>query len=145
MSRIRWEMVMEPGPEPAKLYGHQDAGAYLIGQGYANLDRETFVVLLLNTQNVIIAEEIVSVGILNAGLVDPRGVFRPAVAANAASVILAHNHPSGSLLPSSEDAVVTKRMRDAGKVLGIPVLDSIILGAGQNAVYSFRNSQEGGW
>lgn len=143
MKRIRWEMVMEPGPEPSKIYGHQDAGAYLISQGYADRDRETFVVLLLNTQNAIIAEEVVSVGVLNAGLVDPRGVFRPAVAANAASVIIAHNHPSGSLLPSSEDAEVTKRMRAAGKILGISVLDSIILGAGQKNVYSFRNG--GDW
>jgi DNA repair protein RadC len=139
MKRIRWEMVMEPGPEAQAVYGHQDAGAYLVAQGYADRDRETFVVLLLNTQNRIIAEEIVSVGTLNAGLVDPRGVFRPAVAANAASVIIAHNHPSGSLLPSSQDEEVTKRLRDAGKILGIAVLDSIILGAGQTEVYSFRD------
>lgn len=141
--RIRWEMVMEPGPELLKVYGHQDAGAYLVAQGYADRDRETFVVLLLNTQNVIIAEEVVSIGVLNAGLVDPRGVFRPAVAANAAGVIIAHNHPSGSLLPSNEDAAVTKRLRDAGKVLGISVIDSLILGAGQKEVYSFRNN--GDW
>lgn len=143
MSRIRWEMVMEPGPEPSKLYGHEQAGEYLIAQGYADRDRECFVVLLLNTQNAIIAEEVVSIGTLNAGLVDPRGVFRPAVAANAASVIIAHNHPSGSLLPSNEDAEVTRRLRAAGKILGISVVDSIISGAGQKTVYSFRNG--GDW
>jgi DNA repair protein RadC len=92
------------------------------------LDREEFRVLLLNTKNGLIKKAEVSRGSLNASIVEPREVFKDAIAASAASMILVHNHPSGDPTPSSEDIAVTKRLVKAGELLNISVLDHIILG-----------------
>jgi DNA repair protein RadC len=96
----------------------------------ANLDRENFVVVLLNTKNEVIETPLVSVGTLSASLVHPREVFKPAIRASAASVILAHNHPSGKVEPSREDREVTRRLGEAAEVLEIEVLDHVIVGDG---------------
>ena len=96
----------------------------------ANRDRENFVVLLLNTKNEVIEMPTISVGTLSASLVHPREVFKPAIKASAASVILAHNHPSGKVEPSREDREVTQRMSGAAQIIGIEVLDHVILGDG---------------
>jgi len=103
--------------------------AYSILQGYMQgLDRENFVVLLLDTKNKIIGLNTVSIGTLNSSLVHPREVFKPAILASAAAIILAHNHPSGDPKPSKEDIEITKRLIEAGDLLGIAVLDHIIVG-----------------
>jgi DNA repair protein RadC len=91
------------------------------------LDREHFVVALLDTKNKLIGINTVSIGSLNASVVHPREVFKPAILANAHAILCAHNHPSGAPQPSQEDRVLTKRLVDAGKLLGINVLDHIIL------------------
>ena len=93
-----------------------------------NLDREEFRVLLLNTKHALIRVAEVSRGSLNASIVEPREVFKDAIAASAASMILAHNHPSGDPTPSSEDIAITKRLVKAGELLNIAVLDHIIFG-----------------
>jgi DNA repair protein RadC len=92
------------------------------------LAKEHFRVLLLSTKNQVIRNELVSIGTLNASLVHPRELFRSAVQRSCASVILAHNHPSGDPTPSSEDISLTTRVAQAGKVLGIEVLDHIVIG-----------------
>jgi DNA repair protein RadC len=102
----------------------------LLRRRIANLDRENFVVVLLNTKNEVIETSTVSVGTLGASLVHPREVFKPAVRASAASVILAHNHPSGKVEPSREDREVTKRLGESAGILGIEVLDHVIVGDG---------------
>ena len=89
--------------------------------------KEHFVAVYLNARNQVIARETVSVGSLNASLVHPREVFAGAVGSSAASVILAHNHPSGAAEPSKEDIELTKRMMQAGEILGIEILDHIIV------------------
>ena len=89
---------------------------------------EHFVVLLLSTKNHILAISPVSVGTLNASVVHPREVFQRAILANAASIILAHNHPSGDPTPSPEDIELTRRMVEAGKLLDIGVLDHVVVG-----------------
>jgi DNA repair protein RadC len=96
----------------------------------ANLDRENFVVVLLNTRNEVIGTPLVSVGTLSASLVHPREVFKPAIRASAASVVLAHNHPSGKVEPSREDREVTRRLGESAEILGIEVLDHVIVGDG---------------
>ena len=96
----------------------------------ANLDRENFVVMLLNTKNEVIETSTVSVGTLSASLVHPREVFKPAIRASAASVVLAHNHPSGKVEPSREDREVTRRLSEAAGILGVEVLDHVIVGDG---------------
>ncbi len=89
--------------------------------------KEHFVVFFLDTRNQEIKREIVSIGTLNYNLVHPREVFEPAVKNLAASVIVAHNHPSGCLEPSDEDLSLTKRLAQAGKLLGIELLDHVIV------------------
>src|SRR5215216_3514497 len=96
----------------------------------ANLDRENFVAVLLNTKNEVLGSPTISVGTLSASLVHPREVFKPAIRASAASVVLAHNHPSGRVEPSREDREVTARLLGAAEIIGIEVLDHVILGDG---------------
>jgi DNA repair protein RadC len=91
-------------------------------------DRETFVALYLNTKNRVIKKEIVSFGSLNANVVHPREVYKEAILNSAASVIVSHNHPSGDPTPSREDLEITEKLYEAGKIIGISLLDHVIIG-----------------
>ncbi|MDH5759770.1 MAG: DNA repair protein RadC [Gemmatimonadota bacterium] len=95
-----------------------------------DLLQEEFHVLLLTSQHRVSRDLLVTRGILDASLVHPREVFRAAVVEGAASVILVHNHPSGDPTPSAEDRAVTDQLSAAGKALGIPVLDHVVIGDG---------------
>ena len=88
--------------------------------------REHFLCLYLNARNQLIHKEVISIGSLSASIVHPREVFRSAIACAAASIILAHNHPVGALNPSEQDIETTQRLRQAGEIMGITVLDHII-------------------
>jgi DNA repair protein RadC len=88
--------------------------------------KENFLVFTLDTKNRVIDWYIISIGILDASLIHPREVFRNAIKDNAKSIIIAHNHPSGILIPGDADKEVTKGLKDAGELLGISVLDHII-------------------
>lgn len=90
--------------------------------------REHFIALLLDTKNGVLRQHTVSVGDLSSSLVHPREVFVEAIRRSAASLIVAHNHPSGDPTPSPEDAAVTRRLQEAGELLGIDLLDHIVLG-----------------
>ena len=90
--------------------------------------KEHFKLILLDTRNKIIGISTISIGTLNAGLVHPREIFKEAIIHNSASVVLAHNHPSGDPEPSDEDLTITKRLVKSGKILGIEVIDHIIIG-----------------
>lgn len=96
-----------------------------------NEDREHFVVMMLSTKNVVNAIHTASIGSLNSAIVHPREVFKAAIVNNASSIIVGHNHPSGDPTPSPEDVEVTKRLRDAGEVVGIDLLDHVIVGDGR--------------
>ncbi|GAB1371592.1 DNA repair protein RadC [Candidatus Kapaibacterium sp.] len=98
---------------------------------------ETFRIVLLDSQNKMIREQVISEGILTSTLVHPREVFRPAIVESAASIILIHNHPSGSVEPSSEDKIITKKLVETGEIIGIKVIDHIIIGG--TGFSSFRN------
>ncbi len=100
-------------------------------------DQEHFKIVLVNSKNRVIKVETVTVGILDSSIIHPREVFKSAVKANAASVILAHNHPSGDPAPSPDDVDTTKRLTDAGKLMGIEVLDHVIIG--EKSYYSFKD------
>lgn len=94
----------------------------------ADLDREHFRALYLDARRRMLACETISVGTLTASLVHPREVFRPALRLAAASLVVAHNHPSGDPTPSAEDAALTRRLRRAGEILGIELVDHVIIG-----------------
>ena len=89
---------------------------------------ENFIILSLNTKNKIAGMHTVSIGSLNASIVHPREVFKAAILNNASGIICLHNHPSGDPEPSKEDIEITKRLIEAGKILGIEVLDHVIIG-----------------
>ena len=108
----------------------QDAADYLM-EDLRYLHVEHFVCLFLNTKNHITAKETLSVGTLNASLVHPREVFRAAIRHGSASIICAHNHPSGDPTPSPEDTSLTRRLAEAGELVGIDVLDHIVIGDGR--------------
>ena len=108
----------------------KDAADYVMEE-LRYLRKEHFVVLFLNTKNHIIARETLSVGTLNASLVHPREVFRAAIKCSSASIICAHNHPSGDPAPSPEDISLTKRLAEAGQLVGIEVLDHLVIGDGR--------------
>jgi DNA repair protein RadC len=101
--------------------------AELVREYLFNVDREHFVVVLLNGRNECIGVNTVSIGGLGESLAHPREVFKPAILAGAAAVVLGHNHPSGDPDPSTADVATTRRLKQAGEVLGIPVLDHVIV------------------
>jgi len=103
-----------------------------------DLKKETFRCALLDTKNKIIKDEVVSIGSLTASIVHPRDTYKAAVRESAAAVIFIHNHPSGDIKPSQEDILLTRRLVQAGEVLGIQVLDHIIIGDGRH--FSFRDN-----
>jgi DNA repair protein RadC len=91
-------------------------------------DRERLIRVDLDNQNRVIGEEVVSIGTVTSTLVSPREVFKGAILNSATRVILVHNHPGGCAQPSNEDNEVNETLRDAGKLLGIPVIDFVIIG-----------------
>jgi DNA repair protein RadC len=95
-----------------------------------NLPKEVFLAVLLNGRNECLREVTISVGCLTSSLVHPREVFQPAVRDSAAAVILVHNHPSGDPSPSPEDVQLTERLVEAGRILGIRVVDHVIVALG---------------
>ncbi|MBS1516628.1 MAG: DNA repair protein RadC [Bacteroidetes bacterium] len=99
----------------------------LIKKKITDFYKEHFMVCSLNTRNNLIAVDVVSIGTLTASLVHPREAFGQAIKRHAAHIILAHNHPSGETEPSEDDLKITRRLVDAGKIMGIEVLDHLII------------------
>ena len=102
-------------------------------------DREKLLVVCLDTKNQPINICTVSVGTLNSSLVHPREVFKTAILSNSNQIMLAHNHPSGISAPSNEDKAMTSRIKDAGVILGIELIDHIIIGS--NEYFSFKENK----
>jgi len=102
--------------------------------------REHLMALFLNARNELLYKKPMFVGTLNANLVHPREIFQEALKQNAASVILAHNHPSGDNEPSEDDILITKRISEAGKLMGVEVLDHVIITKGKSP-FSFKENK----
>jgi len=109
------------------IHGPADVARLLMPRT-RGLDREQFFSVLLNTRHQVLGIELVAVGSLNAALVHPREIFKTAIRRSAHAIIVAHNHPSGDPTPSAEDRNLTRRLVQAGRLLGIAVLDHVILG-----------------
>jgi len=105
------------------------------------VDREHFVVMMLDNKNKVIGINTSHVGTLAGTFFHPREIFKPAILSNAAGIIIAHNHPSGDATPSEDDRNTTKRIKEAGEVLGIQLFDHIIIGE-EGSFYSFVNERE---
>ena len=125
-------LVGDPGlaPNRATLPKLQTAAdvALLLAPTFDASEVELFVVLALDRQNRPIHRQVVSMGTVDTTLVHPREVFRAALIAGAASIIVAHNHPSGDPTSSVEDRAITRQLREAGRVLDVPLLDHLIYG-----------------
>lgn len=119
-----------------KIQNPQDA-IRILGDVFKDYDREVVGVVHLRSDNVPINMTIVSMGCLNQSLVHPRKMLKAAFLSNAASIMMFHNHPSGSLEPSREDIAITNRMQQLCMLAGIPVVDHIIIGQ-KEFYYSFR-------
>jgi len=104
-----------------------------------DLKKEHLVALYLNAKNQLVHKETISMGTLNANLVHPREVFEPALKYSAAQIIAAHNHPSGDPKPSEDDLEVTKRLTEAGKMMGIELMDHVIVS--KNSYFSFKEEK----
>lgn len=113
--------------ETVTIRSPQDVASLLM-EDMRYLQKEHFVCLFLNTKNHVIGQETLSMGSLNASIVHPREVFRAAIKRSSASIVCAHNHPSGDPTPSPEDVQITKRLVQAGDIVGIDVLDHIVIG-----------------
>lgn len=105
----------------------------------SDVDREVMAMLTLTTRNKPINLSVISVGSLTATLVHPREVFKAAILSNATGIIIAHNHPSGNIEPSEEDLIVTERLQEVGKLIGIELIDHIIVGE-SGRYYSFQEN-----
>lgn len=127
------------GPERPEVRSSRDVVS-LVGDEMRLFEEERFKILLLDTKNRLIRDETVSMGTLNASLVHPREVFRSAIRASSAAVIVCHNHPTGDCRPSHEDRETTRRIKEAGELVGIRLLDHVIIGDGDH--YSFKDSDE---
>lgn len=103
------------------------------------LKQENFKAVYLDTKNNILGDKLITIGTINSTLVQPREVFSDAIKNKVANIIVLHNHPSGDSSPSKEDKLTTKRLEEAGKILGIKVLDHIIIGDGE--YFSFKEEE----
>ncbi len=130
--------AMQPAGKRLRIQSPEDAAAILLPR-YRHRSREHFGIVLLNARNAVIRIQVIAVGSLNASLVHPRELFRPAIIQRAARLILFHNHPSGDPTPSPEDVALTGRLIELGKTLGIEVVDHVILGDGR-----FESLRDGG-
>lgn len=127
-----------PGTQGTSIRGPGDI-AKLFMDEMKHLDREHFKAALLNTKNQILKIVTVSIGSLNASIVHPREILKPAISASAASIILVHNHPTGDPTPSREDIEFTRRFAKCGELIGIQLLDHVIIGSDR-----FRSLKESG-
>jgi len=115
--------------------------AVLSSESQIDQDKEHSWTLGLTTKNRIKYIELVTLGLLNRNLVHPREVFRLAIMEGVRSIIFVHNHPSGDIDPSTEDVETTKKLKEAGKIIGISLLDHVIIGG--DGYYSFKESYAG--
>lgn len=126
-------------PESRDCITGPESVALMFMQEMRDLNKENFKLLILNCKGEIISNESIAVGDLTSAIVHPREVFSSAVRKSAKAVILVHNHPSGSTIPSKEDIHMTQRLKEAGEILGIDVLDHIIIGDGQWLSFNQKN------
>lgn len=125
---VKIQLVREPRPEQGYPMLNSPAAVAALFQDLRYEDRECVAVAMLNTPGECVGVHRVSIGTLNKSLIHPREVYKAAILANADSIILAHNHPSGDTKPSQDDIEVTGRIFHAGALLGIELRDHVIIG-----------------
>ncbi|MEZ5988479.1 MAG: DNA repair protein RadC [Planctomycetota bacterium] len=132
-----------PRPDRSRPLRHARDAAWHLRGTLLGKEHEEFHVLLLDARHRPFASRLVSVGSLQSSLVHPREVFRPAIRQAAAALVVGHNHPSGDPTPSEEDEAVTDRLREVGRVVGIPLVDHLVLG--EREFHSFAEGKAFSW
>lgn len=136
IKEIIYRINMEKSKALTQISSPNDVLTYF--KDMEDLRQEEIRLIMLNTKNKIIAHKIISKGTVNASIVTPREIFFPAIKMMASSIILAHNHPSADVTPSSEDKNITEIVARSGKLINIKLLDHIIIG--KNKIYSFKEA-----
>ena len=137
LDKVAVRLVKEPPLYSDTPVNTPEAAVKLLGDMLKDYDREVLAVVMLQVDLKPIAVSVVSMGTLNESLAHPREILKPIILANAGSVMLVHNHVSGSLKPSVEDVQLTDRMQKVCNMLGTPVIDHVIIGRGDQ-FYSFQ-------
>ena len=142
--KVRLKVIKEDGVRydvrPVMSNPESSAGLFRAFAEYE--DREQMMIAFLNAKNRVVGVETVSVGTVNASLIHPREVFKSAILLSASAIMMCHNHPSGDVKPSKEDREMTERIKKAGEVLGIALMDHIIIGADKvDGYYSFAQQE----
>lgn len=122
--RIRRSMAMDA---PSQNISHPESVAQIVRHVTKGDARESFLVFFIDSKNNLLGYEVIAVGSLVGVEIHPRELFRPAIVAPAAAIIVAHNHPSGDSTPSQEDLFLTERIQKAGELLGIPLMDHVVV------------------
>ena len=125
---------------PFKILAPNDVATF-VRSILTDNSREHFVALYLNAASNVVSYSIISIGTANSALVHPREVFQRAIKAGAHSIVIAHNHPTGEIKPSKEDDVVTRKLKAAGDLLGILLLDHVIVS--EDSAFSYK--EDGNW
>lgn len=125
---VNIRLVKEPSLYSTKPIRNIEDVIEVMAEELKQYDREVLCILNLHTDGKVINMNIVSIGTINSTLISPREVFKSSILSNASSIIILHNHPSGSTTPSREDKLVTERLFKCSQLLGIPLLDHIIIG-----------------
>lgn len=133
------QMVREKAHEYSIKRITSASDVYSLLHEYSLKEKEHFLTITLDGQSKVIEKRVVHIGTLNQSLVHPREVFRPAILDNAAGIIIAHNHPSGTLEASREDVQITQRLKEVGKLVGISLLDHVIISS--KGYYSFSDEE----
>ncbi len=136
IKEIIYRINMEKSKALTQISSPNDVLTYF--KDMEDLRQEEIRLIMLNTKNKIIAHKTISKGTINASIVTPREIFFPAIKMMASSIILAHNHPSADVTPSSEDKNITEIVARSGKLINIKLLDHIIIG--KNKIYSFKEA-----
>ncbi|MEG2823017.1 MAG: JAB domain-containing protein [Lachnospiraceae bacterium] len=135
---VNIRLVKEPSLYSKEEVTTPESVVALMAKELAQYDREVMCVLNLKSNMQVINMNIVSMGTINSSLVSARELFKSSILSNAASMILLHNHPSGSITPSKQDQIVTKKLVSCGSLMDIPILDHIIVGGENGKLFSFK-------
>ena len=135
---VNVRLVKEPSIISETPVRTADDAAQLIKSLLSQFDREAFCILNVASDGKPISMNVVSIGTLNQALVSPREVFKSSILSNASGFLAFHCHPSGNTAPSREDAVATQRLKEAGELLEIQMVDHLIVGCGSGRSFSFR-------
>lgn len=134
---VNVRLVKEPSIISEKPIGSPNDAVELISQFMSEFDREVVCVLNLATDGKPISMNVASIGTLNSALISPKDLLKSTILANASAFIMLHCHPSGNPRPSREDAITTQRLKEAGEILEIKMVDHIIVGCGNERRFSF--------